>query len=87
VAGERKWIEHSCGACGESKWRIRALVEQHGHANFKDIALVCTGCGSVSHLVPATFIAAEWGREEEGEKSDGLVCPLPWKRDDEGRPR
>lgn len=45
-----------------------------------------SGCGSVSHLVPRTYISTEWGRPAEGEKDDGVIAPMGWKRDAEGRP-
>lgn len=87
MADAPEWKEQSCGACGESKWRVRALESKlAGHGAYRDLALVCTGCGSVTHLVPRTFISAEWGREAEGEKDAGVLCALPWKRDPEGRP-
>lgn len=67
MADAPEWKEQSCGACGESKWRVRALESKlAGHGAYRDLALVCTGCGSVTHLVPRTFISAEWGREAEG---------------------
>ena len=83
-----EWSEQSCGGCGEAKFRVRALISNlAGHGAYRDLALVCTGCGSVTHLLPRTFIDAQWGRPEEGEKNDGVLCALPWNRDTEGRPR
>lgn len=75
--------ELSCGACGKAQMRLRGRKAEHGgHGTYSDIAAVCTGCGSVTHLVvPQPAVQLAWGRRAEGEKNDGVLCSMPWPRD------
>jgi hypothetical protein len=82
-----EWQEHSCGGCGEAKHRIKALPRRDGSRGFRDVALICTGCGSVTHLLPQSAILEEWGREKEGEKNDGIIAPMEWPRNPDGSPK
>lgn len=66
-------LEMACGSCAGDSWRV---MVQHGEWGAHDVALVCQGCGSVTHLVPRTHISVEWGRA--GEKADGVMAPMPW---------
>ena len=83
MAADRAWKEMACGGCGEAKHRAKALGDS---PRFTDIALVCTGCGSVTHLIPRTFISDEWGRPADGEQDKGKLANLLWKRDSQGSP-
>ena len=71
-------IELSCGNCGCAEHRLRAAAQPHTE-KYYDIATVCVGCGCVSHIVvtPAR-ITIKWGRKEEGEKHDGVLCEMNW---------
>lgn len=86
MAKQKTYDEQSCGGCGCGVFRIRAARSQLGAVSLADVALVCCGCGSVTHLVPRTFIDVAWGRPQEGEKDDGVLAPMSWPRDEQGRP-
>lgn len=79
--------EMVCGQCGGDTWKVQSQGSKgrslQGRA-LQDLALVCQGCGSVTHLVPISGISVEWGRPEQGEKDDGILCPGDWKEASHG---
>jgi hypothetical protein len=79
---KKPWKEMSCGNCGESKHRIKVQMNNGEHGcPVMDIAAVCCGCGSVTHIVPIVGLMMEWGNKEEGERDDGVLAPMDWPRE------
>jgi hypothetical protein len=69
--------ELACGGCGCPSMRLRGT--KPGGGGFTDIATICQGCGSVSHIrLTEPRMAIVWGRAGDGEKDDGLLTTMAW---------
>lgn len=79
MSNPEPWTELSCGACGGADMRLRGRRASTS-GRWNDVACICVGCGSVTHIVPrAPEFTFDWGRKQDGERDDGLLCAMPWK--------
>jgi hypothetical protein len=82
--------ELACGGCGCPDVRLRAVEPGDGFRGYSDVAAVCQGCGSVSHLRawPQPRVVIEWGDPAQGEKQEGVLTRMAWsnRHHDPGAP-
>lgn len=72
-------FELSCGGCGGADMRLRGRGT-YASDHWSELDAVCRGCGSVTHLATTIpTIEKSWGREDDGEKAEGVLCAMPWK--------